>query len=178
MANKTLLHDRHAAALAHAVAIRALHSYRAARDRAIARGLDASVLIEPPRFVDLADEYERVVEEHIDQQIGSTNVARCAVDLLAAIALDQEGQDIFDAGGPVSIERNRSDAIRLISVLSGWINELDIGEAITEERQRGSVPEPQQLVPNPPLDENKRAELRRRCEALAAEFGGSLPAAR
>jgi hypothetical protein len=158
-------HDQqHAAALARAAALRALHSYRAARDRAEWRGtVDATLLTEPPSFADLDAAYGELVEEYLDRSIKSPRTARSAVDLLAAILSEQQLSEILDEGGPVSIEKDRGDALRLLASLSGWINDMDIAE----EWGTGITPH----WPQPSLDPADKAELRRRAVAIVAEFG-------
>ena len=155
---KNYLHDYQSAAFWHAIALRRLCAYRAARDKAKQHGDDLAALIEPPSYSDLSDAYVRLIEEYVDQSIDNPNVARCALDLLGAIAQDLQFFHIFEDGSVVSRERDIADQIRLVEVLSGWINKLDIAEGIAEERRRL------------PLDDEHTANLRARAEAIAAEF--------
>jgi hypothetical protein len=166
------IRNSHAAGLSRAAAIRALHSYRAARNRAEDRGADLALLVEAPDFHVLGATYLDVIEEFIEQRIDCVSTARSALDLLAQITTDQQLTGILDEGGPVSDEKDRFDSLRLIDRLSGWVNDVDIAEAIAEERLRAVTGEP-----TPPLCKAGNAELRRRAEAIVAEFGGPLPEA-
>ena len=140
MTDVTALHDpHHAAALAHAAALRALYNYRGARERAEFRGDNLSGLFEPPPFNEIGQAYEKIAGEYFDQGVGSASVARCALDLMATIATDQLVGEIADHVGPVTIERDRADMLRLISALSLWVNKCDIGEAVAAEHRKPNV---------------------------------------
>ena len=166
---KTLLHDPQSAALWHAIALRRLHNYRAARECALNHGDALAGLPDTPGYPEISDTYVRLIEDFIDQRIDKTNVARCALDLLAAIAQDRQFTYIFEEGSVVSMERDIADEIRLIERLSGWINERDIEEALAHERRELQKP---RAMPEPAggLDPARKADLRARAEALAAEF--------
>lgn len=129
MDDKTL-HDPVAAALWHAIALRRLCSYRAARASAKLHGDDLSGLFEPPSFADLSDAYIRLIEEYLGETISTANVARCALDLIAAIAQDRQFTYIFQDAEVVGEERDQADQIRLIGALSNWIDRRDIADAV------------------------------------------------
>jgi hypothetical protein len=140
----------HAAGLSRAAAIRALHVYRSARNRAEHAGADLALLVEPADFHTLDAAYSGLVEEFIDERIDCVSSARSALGLLAQIITDQQLGRVVDEGAPVSEEKNNLDSLRLISRLSGWVNSVDIAEGIAEERAIA--------VPTPPLDESRKAE--------------------
>ena len=96
-----------------------------------------------------------MVEQYLDRSIKSPRAARSAVDLLAAMLSEQQTEQILDEGGPVSIEKDRGDALRLLASLSAWVNDVDIADAIREERERGG------LMPRPPVDPVDKTKLDR-----------------
>lgn len=100
MVHEKLVHDP--AAAAHAIALRRLHNYRSARRSAETHGDDLSGLFDPPSYTDLSDAYIRLIEEHSGESISSANVARCALNLIAAIAQDRQFTHIFQDGAIVS----------------------------------------------------------------------------
>ena len=131
----SLLHSEQSAALWRAIALRRLHNYRAARENAKMHGDDLAGLIEPPKYPELSDAYIRLIEGLFCESVNSANVARSTLDLIAAIAQDQQFTHIFEVGPVVSIERDVADLIRLIEALSGWVNKQDIAEVVAQERE-------------------------------------------
>lgn len=83
--------------------------------------------------------------------------------MLAQILGEQSLGDALDAGGPVSIETDRADALRLVTALSARVTRVEIAEGLAKDR--GARRERR------PAD----AELRRQVDAVMAEFGGPLP---
>src|SRR4051794_14733420 len=133
MDDQSKLQTRHAAAFWHAIALRRLHNYRAAREAAKLYGGDLAGLFDPPGYEELGVAYLHALRDWLPESITAARAARCA--LLAAIAQDRQFVHIFQDGAIVGEEKDLADQIQLIESLSGWINGIDVAEAIAAERE-------------------------------------------
>ncbi|HTV90136.1 MAG TPA: hypothetical protein VME41_14070 [Stellaceae bacterium] len=161
------LRDPDAAPYSRAAALRVLHSYRAARDRAQDRGADMTLLPEAPDFATIEHAYAVLVDEALNAAVNGPRQARAAIDLLAQIVADQALGDVLDEGPIASAGKDHGDALRLIANLSGWVNKLDIAEAVDLERKARGLPP----APAPGDTEGIVAELLRQSIASGREAG-------
>ena len=105
-----ILHDPVAAALGQATALRLLHHYRHALEKAALHGADLSEL---PQFEwrrEIADRYARVLDSALPE---------CAENGLQAKALHQ----------------NRGQALRALLAIGDFMNRVEIDEAVERERK-------------------------------------------
>ncbi|HVB15693.1 MAG TPA: hypothetical protein VNF04_04110 [Stellaceae bacterium] len=137
------LHDKHAAALDEAAALRALHKYRAARQRALDHGAELGVSHpEPPDYDTIGGRYYGIMAEWLNESISNSTAALSATNLLADIAAARQLDDALDEGtGPASSEEDHADMLRLIARLHEYVNQLTFKDYAKTIR-REALPEP------------------------------------
>jgi hypothetical protein len=128
MLDEKLLHTEYGAALAKAAALRCLFHYHQARAQARARGDDLSALVESPPPAALAESYQRVLADWIDETPDNAAEAADALDFAAAIVSDRMRVELSDYGAIVSQENDLLTLAQLIAAAWGWANKQAIKE--------------------------------------------------
>ena len=119
-----------------AMMIRALHTYRSARDAAKNSGADVSADHEPPSYGYLTERYDRILDEWAPEEPDDITGLIAYLDLVAAIIDDERAERRGDRDAILSTERDLGHALQLLTTVRRWLNEQDINDLLKEERAK------------------------------------------
>jgi len=128
-----ILHDPVAAALGQATALRLLHHYRHALEKAALHGADLSEL---PQFEwrrEIADRYARVLDSALPE-CAENGLQAKALHQFAAFALIDEEIGTLSGWGTLD-DQNRGQALRALLAIGDFMNRVEIDEAVERERK-------------------------------------------
>ena len=129
--------DRHENFVAEALLLRALHTYREARQRAEEGGVDLAIAPEVPlSYAELSDRYDELMRGFVPEHPDTTHGVVAVLDLAAQIVAQVHRSSFVEESSIGSDERELSYALQLIDGAQRWANARDLAEFTDEVRRR------------------------------------------
>ena len=156
--------DRHEKFVAEALLLRALHTYREARERAKDVKVDLAIAPEPSlSYAALSDRYDELMQGFVPERPDTANGVVAVLDLAAQIVAHVHRGPFVEESAISSDEREMSYALQLIDGARWWANARDIAEFADEVRGRKGM--------HPPPDARTRQALRALVDKWDTEAG-------